>query len=109
MIYAGKSGMIDAVQKDVDYVDSNGNIQTHSKAKEIVIRTENDLDLLTGYDVGTIAYVPGMTKQFMLSAYGNWVGYGSEEDIPSESESESDSTSSSESESESDSTSASET
>lgn len=92
--------MIDAVQHDVDYVDSNGNVQTHSNVKEVIIRTEDDLNSLTGYDVGTIAYVTGVTKLFILSAYGNWVELGTEEDIPSESESESESESDSTSDSE---------
>ena len=72
--------MIDTVQSDVDYVDSDGDIHVHTKVAEIIVTSEEDLATLSGYNVGSIAYLAGFSRMWQLSAAGEWVEIGATED-----------------------------
>ena len=65
--------IIDTVQSDVDYVDSDGDIHIHTKVAEIVVTSAYDLASLSGYGVGSIAYTAGFANMWQLSASGDWV------------------------------------
>lgn len=73
MIYTTEEDRLDCVYPHVDYIDSDGNIKEHSKVKDIIIRDENDLDLLTNYSVGSKAYTPDMSKSYVKNAGSEWV------------------------------------
>ena len=68
--------VIDVVQNDLDYVDSDGNIVVHAKRNFIMVRDENDLDLLTSYGVGSIAFTADGSSTWMKDASGEWQSEG---------------------------------
>ena len=68
--------VVDAVQQDFDYVDSNGNIVVHAKRNFVMIRDENDIDLLTSYGVGTVAFTADSTITWVKDASGEWKSLG---------------------------------
>ena len=72
--------VIDTVQSDVDYVDSDGDIHVHTKVAEIIITSEDDLATLSGYNVGSIAYLAGFSQMWQLNAAGEWVEIGATND-----------------------------
>ena len=65
--------VIDTVQPDTDYIDSNGNVYVHVKHAEVMVTSESDLTNLSGYAPSTIAYTAGLNKVWQLDASGNWV------------------------------------
>ena len=84
MIYQTGLGMVDAVGKTIDYIDSDAAIQTNIPTREILITSSDDLENLTDYPVGSIAYTAGLTAIYVYSANGNWVAIGTEEEIEEE-------------------------
>ena len=64
--------VIDAVQQDFDYVDSDGNIIVHAKRNFVMVRDENDLDLLTNYGVGSVAFTADASGVWVKDAEGTW-------------------------------------
>lgn len=72
--------VIDTVQSDIDYVDSSGDIHVHVKVGEIIVTDEDDLATLTGYNVGSIAYLAGFSQMWQLNAAGDWVEIGATSD-----------------------------
>ena len=68
--------LIDAVQQDLDYVDSNGNIVVHAKRNFVMVRDENDLDLLSNYGVGTVAFTADSSSMWVKDASGEWQSSG---------------------------------
>ena len=68
--------VIDAVQQDLDYVDSNGNIIVHAKRNFIMVRDENDLELLTNYGVGSVAFTADSSSTWVKDAEGEWKSQG---------------------------------
>lgn len=69
--------VVDAVQQDFDYVDSDGNIVVHAKRNFVMVRDENDLDLLTNYGVGSVAYTADSSNTWVKDADGQWNSLGS--------------------------------
>lgn len=65
--------VIDTVQCDSDYVDTDGNVHIHVKRVEVLVNSESDLDNLTGYLPGSIAYTAGLSNVWQLDTSGNWV------------------------------------
>ena len=68
--------VIDAVQQDLDYVDSNGNIVVHAKRNFIMVRDENDLELLSNYGVGSTAFTADGSSTWVKDASGEWQASG---------------------------------
>ena len=64
--------VIDAVQMDLDYVDSDGDIVVHAKRNFVMVRDENDLDLLSNYGVGTVAFTADSSSIWVKDANGTW-------------------------------------
>lgn len=69
--------VIDAVQSDLDYVDSDGNIIVHAKRNFVMVRNENDLELLSNYGVGTVAFTADSSSAWVKDADGTWKSQGS--------------------------------
>lgn len=78
--------VIDTVQADVDYIDSDGNAHIHSKVSEVIVTDASDLAGLTGYGVGSIAYTAGFANMWQLSASGDWVAIVESDDSSAESD-----------------------
>ena len=72
--------VIDTVQADVDYIDSDGDVHIHVKQGEVMVTDESDLASLTGYEPSTIAYTAGLANVWQLSASGDWVAIVEESD-----------------------------
>lgn len=72
--------VVDTVQQDVDYIDSNGDVHIHAKHVEVMVTDKTDLEGLTGYEPNTIAYTAGLNNIWQLSAAGEWVAIIEEED-----------------------------
>ena len=68
--------VIDAVQQDLDYIDSDGNIVVHAKRNFVMVRDENDLDLLSNYGVGTVAFTADSSSTWVKDADGYWQSQG---------------------------------
>ena len=68
--------VIDAVQNDLDYVDSDGNIVVHAKRNFVLVRDENDLELLSNYGVGTVAFTADSSSTWVKDANGTWQSQG---------------------------------
>ena len=64
--------VIDALQFDSDYVDGDGNIHVHVKTTDILVTSKADLDNLTGYKPGSVAYTAGFGNMWQLDANGEW-------------------------------------
>lgn len=64
--------VIDALQFDSDYVDGDGNIHVHVKTTDILVTSKADLDNLTGYKPGSVAYTAGFGNMWQLDASGEW-------------------------------------
>lgn len=64
--------VIDSVQTDIDYVDSDGDLHIHVKSPEVMITAESDLANLTGYEPSTIAFTAGYANMWQLGADGTW-------------------------------------
>ena len=64
--------VIDALQFDSDYVDDDGNIHVHVKTTDILVTSKADLDNLTGYHPGSVAYTAGFGNMWQLDANGEW-------------------------------------
>ena len=69
--------VIDAVQHDFDYIDSDGNVIVHAKRNFVMVRDENDLDLLINYGVGTVAFTADCLNKWLKDADGEWQYAGS--------------------------------
>lgn len=61
-----------------DYVDENGAIHVGAPSQAVLVRDETDLDLLTDYMPGTIAYTAGYVDMWMLTNAGSWVRFAGE-------------------------------
>lgn len=68
--------VVDAVQQDFDYVDSDGNIVVHAKRNFVMVRDENDLDLLSNYGIGTVAFTADSSSTWVKDADGSWQSQG---------------------------------
>ena len=55
-----------------DYVQ-NGEIKKNAVAQSIMVESESDLENLTGYAAGSIAYTAGFGSMWQLDADGEWV------------------------------------
>ena len=75
MIYQTEYGMVDAITKVIDYIDSDGDIVENSPIKFILITDESDLTDITGYPVGSIAFTAGELGKWQLDASGEWVSF----------------------------------
>lgn len=64
--------VVDAIQQDFDYVDSNGNIIVHAKRNFVMVRDENDLDLLNNYGIGSVAFTADSSSVWVKDAEGDW-------------------------------------
>ena len=64
--------VVDVVQSDVDYVDSNGDMHLHVKTPNVMVRNYSDLSGLTVYTPGTIAFTAGYNNMWQLDASGTW-------------------------------------
>lgn len=64
--------VIDAVQQDFDYIDADGNIVIHAKRNYVMVRDENDLDLLTNYSIGSVAFTADSSNTWVKDADGTW-------------------------------------
>lgn len=64
--------VVDAIQFDSDYVDGDGNIHVHVKTTDILITSKADLDNLTGYNPGSVAYTAGFGNMYQLDANSEW-------------------------------------
>lgn len=64
--------VIDSVQTDIDYVDSDGDLHIHVKSPEVMITDKSDLANLTGYEPSTIAFTAGYANIWQLGADGVW-------------------------------------
>lgn len=73
--------VIDAVQMDLDYIDSDGNIIVHAKRNFVMVRDENDLELLSNYGVGTVAFTADSSNTWVKDADGTWQSQGSDSNI----------------------------
>ncbi len=56
-----------------DVVDSDGVLREDIPAKEVQVRSENDLANLPNYQPGTLAYTAGFKKIWHKAADGTWV------------------------------------
>lgn len=65
--------VIDTVQCDTDYIDTDGDLHIHVKKPEVMVTAKSDLANLTGYEPSTIAYTAGLANVWQLGADGNWV------------------------------------
>lgn len=74
--YRSNDKVIDAVQNDLDYVDSDGNIVVHAKRNFIMVRSESDLEILTNYGVGSTAFTADGSSVWVKDASGDWVSSG---------------------------------
>lgn len=74
--YRSNDKVIDAVQNDLDYVDSDGNIVVHAKRNFIMVRSESDLQILTNYGVGSVAFTANGSSVWVKDASGDWVSSG---------------------------------
>ena len=75
MLINHKEGsVVDAVQNVgmLDYIDENGDLHVDEKPAAVLIRTGNDLALVSDYPVGTIAYTAGFAKIWQKGANGTW-------------------------------------
>lgn len=68
--------VIDAVQQDLDYIDSDGNIIVHVKRNFVMVRDENDLELLSNYGAGTVAFTADSSSTWVKDADGTWQSQG---------------------------------
>ncbi len=59
-------------EPECDYVQ-NGVIYTGAKAESVMVTSQSDLEQLSGYAPGTIAYTAGFTDMWQLAADGTWV------------------------------------
>ena len=73
--------VIDAVQMDLDYIDSDGNIIVHAKRNFVMVRDENDLELLSNYGVGTVAFTADSSSTWVKDANGTWQSQGGGSDV----------------------------
>lgn len=71
--------VIDTVQTDTDYIDTDGNLHIHVKKVEVMVTAKSDLDSLTGYPPTTIAYTAGLANVWQLAADGTWEAIVEEE------------------------------
>lgn len=58
---------------NVDYVDQNGGIVAGAPIKCVLVRSATDLQLLTNYETGTIAFLPAFEKVWQKNASGIFV------------------------------------
>lgn len=63
----------------MDYV-KDGVLHVNSEARAVCVTSENDLDELTGYSPGSIAFTAGYKKIWQLGADGTWVDLLESED-----------------------------
>lgn len=70
----GKREYVDQVESigNNDYV-ADGNIYKNAMASAILVGSESDLDLLTNYEPGSIAYTAGFDSMWQLGVDGEWV------------------------------------
>lgn len=73
--------VIDAVQADLDYVDSDGNIVVHAKRNFVLVRDENDLELLSNYGVGTVAFTADSSSIWVKDSNGAWKSQGGSSNV----------------------------
>lgn len=57
---------------NIDYVDQNGGIVAGAPIKCVLVRNENDLQLLANYEAGTIAFLPAFEKVWQKNASGTF-------------------------------------
>ncbi len=59
----------------IDYIDSSGKLVRCGRVwPDVMVRTENDLDLLAGiYLPGTLVFTAGHLQEWQLAADGSWV------------------------------------
>lgn len=62
---------------DIDYVQDT-KLVTGAMPSSIMISDESDLDELTEYTPGSIAYTAGFGEMWQLGADGTWVALGGE-------------------------------
>ncbi len=56
----------------IDYV-KDGSVVKDVPTKPVMVEEEGDLDNLTGYEAGTIAFTAGFANMWQLGADGDWV------------------------------------
>ena len=64
--------VIDTVQSDIDYVDSDGDLHIHVKSPVVMVTAKSDTENLTGYEPSTIAFTAGFGNMWQLDASGSW-------------------------------------
>ena len=79
MIYQTEYGMVDAITKVIDYINSDGDIVEDSPIKFILITDESDLTDLSGYPIGSIAFTAGELGKWQLDASGDWISFTPED------------------------------
>lgn len=57
---------------NLDYV-KDGEVFTNNPSQSVMVNTADDLDLLTNYNPGTIAYTAGFASMWQKSLDGTWV------------------------------------
>lgn len=59
---------------NTDYV-SNGKVCKNASMQMVLVSGTQDLDLLSGYEPGTIAYTAGLKNMWQKSPSGQWVEF----------------------------------
>lgn len=71
-IYDGDTGRFPVqTTGELDYVQ-NGNVYTKQSTKSILVASQNDLALQTGYPPGSIAHTAGFKAMWELGVDGTW-------------------------------------
>lgn len=86
MIYQTEYGMVDVHTKVIDYVDEDGDVFVDMPVKEILITSVDDLENLTEYPIGSIAYTPALTSIYILDSTKTWVELGTEIEVVDDNE-----------------------
>lgn len=73
MIYQTNMGMVDVTTEVLDYIDSDGDTIMDSPIKTIMVTDVSDLESLTEYNAGTIAFTAGFGYMWQLDSDGDWI------------------------------------
>lgn len=74
-----KNKVVDVIDTLVDYV-ADGELHKNSLVKNVMVESESDLDELSSYGVGTIAYTAGLKDVWQKDADGEWQSMTEEEE-----------------------------
>ena len=71
--WSRKNHLADVVHNigNTDYL-KNGEVQTGAPALCVLVTSQSDLDILTDYEPGTIAYTAGFANMWQKAANGDW-------------------------------------